>query len=312
MDTISEYVEEWLYDLSLTKSSHTVNAYRTPLLHFMAFCAEQGKMAVDDLRPADIPGFVRWLEKRGEYNRSTIALYVTALSRFYRFLLLEDVASYSWLDYERLKERLQDYANGWKKPRPRIPDERDLERLWKEAYKFKACPRDRILRLRNIALLEVLRSTGARVSEVAAMRISDLDPDNHMTVVRGKGEKERAVFFTPKAWKAIEDYLYARQVSTADLPLFIRHDNAKSDEIEPLTTDGIRDAIAELCDRAGIKRITPHQFRHLFAVTLLRKTNNLAVVQDMLGHSDPGTTRIYTQFLPEELRRIHEEAMNGA
>jgi site-specific recombinase XerD len=309
---ITELAEDWLYELSITKSGRTVSAYNTPLRHFLRFCDEKDRSLVTDLQTSDVPAFVRWFQKQKEVGKSTIALYTTALSRFYRFALMENEAAFDWGDYEKLKERLKDFSNGWKKKTPRVPDPESVDKLFTEAYKHMACPRDRILRLRNIALLEALRSTGARVSEIANLQISELDHDLHLSIIKGKGEKERIIFFDDKAWAALEAYLEAREAAVADLPVWIRHDNAKDDHLIPLHPNSIREAIYELCDRAGIEQITPHQFRHQFAMTILKGTSgNLAITQDLLGHSNPNTTRIYTQLLPEELRRVHMEVMNG-
>lgn len=311
MDSLAEHSQEWLFELSITKSGNTVSAYTTPLTHFLEYCAEQEKVDAVDLSTSDLPAFVRWLQRRQDYDKSTIALYTTALSLFFKYLLMEDVAGFSWSEYERLKERLQMFSNGWKKKRPKVPDPEDVEKLFAKVYEFKACPRDRILRIRNIALLECLRSTGARVSELAQLQVSDLNEDMHGCVVKGKGDKDRVVFFNDKSWEAIGNYLYTRQVpKDTDVPLWIRHDNAQEDDIVTLSSAAIRETVAVLCEEAGIPRITPHQFRHMFAIKILKHTNNLAVTQDMLGHVSPNTTRIYTQFMPEELLAIHREAIN--
>ncbi len=202
--------------------------------------------------------------------------------------------------------------------------------------------------LRNIALLETLKCTGARVSEVVALSRGDLDATNRRALVVGKGQKERWVYFDTAAWQALQEYFSVRtrllaqanplssiKPSTsqpyrpsqpkragsnrssnprelAAQPLFARHDRGAGwKTIKPLTTNAIRSVLWELVEQAELEtHITPHTFRHWFATRMLSQTGDLAVTQDLLGHADPGTTRIYAQVSETNKQKAFRQVFN--
>ena len=169
-------------------------------------------------------------------------------------------------------------------------------------------------RLRNIALLETLRSTGARVGEVVALRRADLTYERQAAVVTGKGGKQRLIYFDDSAWGALGHYLQVRQDGAsgralASLPLFARHDLGAGSKVLPISTNTVRSVVNEFCQAAGLDEpVTPHLFRHRFATGVLSATHDLAATQDLLGHSSPTTTRIYARLTEEDTAEAHRQA----
>jgi integrase/recombinase XerD len=122
------------------------------------------------------------------------------------------------------------------------------------------------------------------------------------------------VYFDERAWDAIQEYLKARQDgklarSMSHLVVFARHDRGAGDKILPLSHQGVEQIFAKLAERAGLDpKPTPHWFRHWFATQVLDKTQDLAALQDMLGHESPVTTRIYAKVSARRLREVHDTA----
>jgi site-specific recombinase XerD len=204
---------------------------------------------------------------------------------------------------------------------------------------------------RNLALLETLKSTGSRVSELCNLTRGDLDATNQRARVLGKGNKERWVYFSPASWEAIQKYLQVRtqllaQVASNTLasnsekkaetttsktlpenkgkksknirvklselaaqPVFARHDRgAGMSQVKPLTPRSIQRMLWQLVEETELLAyITPHKFRHWFATKMLAATGDLAVTQDLLGHANPATTRIYAQVSETKKQDAHRQ-----
>ena len=325
--SVTEAVDGFRRDLGIRRSSHTVEAYSTSLRHFEAFCAETqeppDQMPATAITPDMALSFVRWLQDENPVSSATLDNYLTALMRFYRWLLLEGKASFEIADYARLQERLSD-VRGRRAPRPlpHVPAEDAVQALVQAAYAVS--PPDEpnsskgkralLRRLRNIALVETLRCTGARVGEVVGLRRGNLDYERQAAIATGKGRKQRLVYFDDRAWGALTHYLKARADGVsgralASLPLFARHDRGAGSRILPISTNTARTAINELCNLAGVdESITPHLLRHRFATRVLTATHDLAATQDLLGHASPTTTRIYARLTDEDTAQAHREA----
>ena len=325
--SVSQAVDDFRRDLGIRRSSHTVEAYSTSLRHFEAFCAETqmppDQTAATDITPDMALSFVRWLQNENPVSSTTLDNYLTALMRFYRWLLLEGKASFEVADYARLQERLSD-VRGRRTPRPlpHVPAEEAVQALVQAAYAVPPpdepnTPKGRralLRRLRNIALVETLRCTGARVGEVVSLRRGDLDYERQAAIATGKGRKQRLIYFDDRAWGALTHYLQARGDGAtgralSSLPLFARHDRGAGNKVLPISTNTARTAINELCKFADLDEgITPHLLRHRFATKVLTATHDLAATQDLLGHASPTTTRIYAKLTDEDTAEAHREA----
>ena len=166
--------------------------------------------------------------------------------------------------------------------------------------------------LRNLAIIEMLYSTGLRIAELVALNREDLDLQTGEFAVRGKGGKPRLVFLNTASKQAILAYLEARKDNWQ--PLFVNLRRARSDmlltaaERRRLTAYSIQDIVRNIARRAGVtKKVTPHTLRHSFATHLLSNGADLRAVQELLGHSSITTTQVYTHVSNQRLKKIHQE-----
>lgn len=237
--------------------------------------------------------------KNATMKRRTQNYYLIALRAFLKFLRSRNVRS---LDPERIElakvpERELDLIT-----------EAELLRLLKgprDAYATASTPLEHERRLRDGAILELLFSTGLRVSELCALD-ADIDLSRDELSVRGKGEKVRVVFLSETAKEAVHAYLKAR--TDLEEALFVNYGKGTTKKERRLTPRSVERMIKEYAARAGItKKMTPHGLRHSFATDLLENGADLRSVQAMLGHASINTTQIYTHVTDKHLRNIHKQ-----
>lgn len=161
-------------------------------------------------------------------------------------------------------------------------------------------------KLRDKAILEILFSSGLRVSELVSLNRDNFSLQKNEFTVEGKGDKRRIVFLSEAAQKAL--YLYLKKRQDTDPALFVRHHKAKDSENLRLSVRTIQRIVKKYATRAGItKDIHPHTLRHSFATDLLQNGADIRSVQALLGHSSISTTQIYTHITDKHLREIHKE-----
>ncbi|MFL7811092.1 MAG: tyrosine-type recombinase/integrase [Anaerolineae bacterium] len=320
--TIQEGIDAFLRDQN---SPHTALAYATPLKHFCTYLAEEESIhaltdPVSALTVDHAIEFVPWLRHDcfsdpDQPAKATLQLYLTALYRFYRALLKRGV-SFDAAEIARLEETYRDARNIRGERRPKDPKLAAVQAIVRAARAMPPVQGDgerthqrELSRLRDIAIVETLRSTGCRVGELVSMHRGDLDWLAHSALVKGKGTKYRKVYFDDAAWAALSTYLRAREDggegrALAHYPVFCGHGNRSGSTPSSLTTRHVSRTVRQLAKVAGIAEVgvTPHYFRHVFATRALERTENLALVQDMLGHASPATTRVYAKT-DEEQRR---------
>lgn len=160
---------------------------------------------------------------------------------------------------------------------------------------------------RDKALFEMFYSSGCRVSEMAGLRLKDMSPDYSSAVVRGKGNKERIVFFEEDAVKALREYLPERALC---IPAETKVDSVfVSRRGKGLSVRGMYEIVSRYSSVEGTNRhISPHAFRHSFATTMLNAGADIRVVQEMLGHSSISTTQRYTHVTAARLKEIYDRA----
>jgi site-specific recombinase XerD len=164
--------------------------------------------------------------------------------------------------------------------------------------------------LRDRAILELLFSSGLRVSELVNLNRDHINLRRLEFMVRGKGQKDRPVFISPQAAQWIDEYLTLRKDSLS--PLFIRYSGTKNQLNDGnylrLTARSVQRIIQNHARTAGItKHVSPHTMRHTFATDLLMNGADLRSVQSMLGHSNISTTQIYTHVTDPHLKKVHEQ-----
>jgi len=274
-------------------AGNTISAYSRDLKKFAAFMAKRGTPLTAICRD-DIVDFLRTLYQQ-KLDSRTVARHLVTLRNFFRFALVEEsVKADPTLNLEapRIRKTLPSYLR--MEEIDRLMEQPDLRTL---------------LGVRDKALLELLYSTGLRVSELVGLRVGDLDM--HMGCLRciGKGNKERLVPVGRRALAAVEQYLRdsrpellraRRPVSTTPL-LFL---NGRGG---PLSRVGVWKILSRYGRRAGLRgKLTPHKLRHSFATHLLERGADLRSVQLMLGHADISTTQIYTHVVEERLKHIYK------
>lgn len=238
-----------------------------------------------------------WLNRQpgttGSMKRRTQNYYLIAIRAFLKFLRKREVECVSpeRIELAKLPERSLDLIS---------PTE--LERLLESAKGTE----ERALRDR--AILELLFSTGLRVSELCSLD-SDIDLSRDELSVRGKGDKVRVVFLSPAAKDSIRAYLAKRK--DMEEALFVNASAiGKENKAKPsrLTPRAIQMMIKTYAAKAGItKKVTPHVLRHSFATDLLSNGADIRSVQALLGHASINTTQIYTHVTDAHLREVHKK-----
>lgn len=266
--------------------------YMSGIEWFKKYCSE-------GQRSLDMDAFIQypaWLAGK-KLAKSTKKSYTTAIKNFFNWLCVEGYLIPSHADALRLQQAIL-YSNRKRESKlPKTPKRAVLEAIRHEAGTGKESP----IRERDIALVEFFFSTGCRRNEARKLCISDLDFTERKCVVMGKGSKERWVFFSKSASQAIQAYLKIRNPGP-DEPVFAPLHGTRF-----LTNKTIWKIIKDIAIRVGSPEFSPHWFRHGFATTMLEKTGNLALVQDMLGHASPVSTRVYAQVATSARQSEHRK-----
>jgi site-specific recombinase XerD len=281
------------------RSKFTARNYELYLTRLIDFAGEE-------LKPADIDQ--EWLRKyRLWLNRyqtpqgkglsvTTQAYHLIALRGFLKYLAKRNIKS--------LEPALVELPRTHR-PQVTFLHVDEIERILEQV------PIDTESGLRDRAILELLFSTGLRISELVSLNRDSVNLDRREFMVRGKGQKDRPVFISDSAADAVADYLAERKDS---LPaLFLNNSRntplmGTSGDYRRLTPRSIQRIIEKYVRAAGItKHVTPHTFRHSFATDLLMNGADLRSVQSLLGHSNISTTQIYTHVTDPQLREIHKK-----
>ncbi len=237
----------------------------------------------------------------GTMKHKTQNYYMISLRAFLKFLRKRGIESLN-------PERIELAKVGGRDLDLMSSDE--LERLMRApTIAIGGSKTDRLIALRDQAMLELLFSTGLRVSELCSLN-RDLDLSRDEFSIRGKGEKVRVVFLSSEAKQCIKEYLAKR--GDVDKALFIQMGkaSAKADESNKslrLTPRSVERTVKRYASKAGITRkVTPHVIRHSFATDLLENGADLRSVQALLGHSNIATTQVYTHVTDKHLKEIHK------
>jgi site-specific recombinase XerD len=225
---------------------------------------------------------------RSSIKKSTQSYYLIALRNFLKYLIKNDYKTLAPEKIELPKVAMRQIE---------IIEHDDLTRLLR-------APKGNDLRsLRDRAILEVLFSTGLRLSELCSLT-RYLDFKRNEITVRGKGEKLRVVFLSDSAKEAIKKYLDKRPDALEHLFISLTRTGKV---IGKITSRAVQRLIERYAQAAGItKRVSPHSLRHLFATDLLINGADIRSVQEMLGHANISTTQIYTHLTNKELKEVHE------
>jgi len=290
---ISPAITSFLTHVRVEKglSANTGAAYRRDLLKFEAF-AKKRKLSLEAVRRDDLVDFLSSLYHQKLESR-TVARHLVTLRNFFRFAQVKEMIT-------------EDPSLNLESPKIRrsLPGYLRLE----EVEKLLAQPDDKTpIGLRDRAMLEVLYSSGLRVSELIGLRVMDLDRSAGCLRCIGKGDKERIVPIGRKATALVERYLRDARPkllgkgTTLSPALFLNRRGGSFSRV------GVWKILSAYGRQAGLRvALTPHMLRHSFATHLLERGADLRSVQLMLGHSDISTTQIYTHVVEERLKQIYK------
>lgn len=298
---IKEYLE--YAEVAEGKSRLTIRNYKLYLGEFLAFAKD---IPVSKIDKRLIHQYRLFLNRKanprgGELSKKTQNLYLIALRGLLKYLSRQDIQSLDpdKIDLAKVGERQITFLEG-----------KELERFLDSplnSIKDVENRGQRLLALRDKAILEMLFSTGLRISELVSLKRNEFNLEQNEFSIRGKGRKVRVVFLSNQARYALKNYLDGR--TDTELGLFVRHDRAGKGSEAALSPRSIERLVEKYRKIAGLtKHITPHSLRHSFATDLLNNEADLRSVQEMLGHASLTTTQIYTHVTNPQLRAVYEKA----
>ncbi len=290
-------VEQFLEYLELeqNRSSKTIQNYAHYLTRLSDFA---GDIKVSDIDAEMVRKWRLWLNRLGtnssdELSKTTQNYHLIALRSFLKFCAKREFPAMAADKIELARVT---------RPQVTFLTPEELDRLASQ-------PRlDTQPGLRDRAIIELLFSSGLRVSELVGLDRDHVNLARKEFMVRGKGQKDRPIFISEEAADWIDKYLEMRTDNAR--PLFIRYSGSKaidnSGNLQRLTARSIQRMVARYALLAGItKHVSPHTLRHSFATDLLMNGADLRSVQAMLGHSNIATTQIYTHVTDPHLKEVH-------
>jgi len=295
---MKKYIQQFLEYLEIERgrSINTIANYDFYLQRFLKFSKikSPAQINLELIRKYRI-WLNRQTDERGrELKKSTQNYHLIALRSFLKYLSKRDIKSLApeKIELAKMPERQVDFLEG-----------DDLERLLEAPTKTTEA---KVIQLRDKSILELLFSTGLRVSEISKLKKDDINLEKEEFTIRGKGGKLRVVFLSNQSKYWLKQYLQSRKDLSPSL--FVRADKAKG-KTEPgdLTPRSIQRLIKKYAKIAGItKKVTPHTMRHSFATDLLINGADIRSVQSMLGHSSITTTQIYTHITNQQLKEVYK------
>lgn len=287
LNQLDQYINDFLEYLEVDRglSTLTLRNYGFFLKRFADFARERQVVKPEQISKILVHQFRMYLNRlparlQDQIKKNTQNYHLIALRTFLKYLIKNDVKTLEPEKVELAKQqpRQVDFLEG-----------SDLERILEMPTEHARG----LQQLRDKAMLETLFSTGLRVSELAKLKVEDINLNKPEFTVRGKGSKVRLVFLSDTARHWIKKYLADR---TDPDPLLF-----------PITPRSIERLVSRYARLAGImKRVTPHTLRHSYATDLLMNGADIRSVQAMLGHSSITTTQVYTHITDQQLRDVYQ------
>ena len=281
---IDTYIDKFIEYLIIDKkySENTIKSYNNDLKKFENYFKNKN---INQIEENNIKNYIKYLNKENN-DTKTISHNISTLRSFYKFLLIEKILKTNPMEYIELPKT--------KKSLPKTLSIEEIDNLLDikltDSFSY-----------RNKAMLELMYSSGLRVSELVNVKIHDVDISNCIIRIMGKGSKERIVPLGDYAIKYIELYLkeHREKLIKREMNdyLFLNNHGKK------MTRQGFFKILKGIAKEKNIKtEFSPHTLRHSFATHLLNGGADLRSIQEMLGHSDISTTQIYTHVSKEKLK----------
>ena len=278
MENVHKFLDYLKYEKGF--SDYTIKSYETDLREFYDFALED-KIDIELVR--------KYLRKlyENKYSSRSISRKVSSLKSYFKYLESEGIIKDNFMrliSNPKIEKTLPNYLNY-----------EDLEKLL-------AFPdRSNKYGLRDALILEMLYSSGVRVSELANMKLNDIDFKERKILILGKGNKERYVYYGSKCAELLDKYLKLDHRDSPYLLIGKRSDRLNEREIRSIVTDTAK--------KAGIEvHVSPHTLRHTYATHMLNDGADLKSVGELLGHESLSTTQIYTHVSNERLRQVYLSA----
>ncbi len=316
---IEKYIRDFLEycEIEKNKSLLTIRAYEHYLARFAAFTKSQGLIKPEQINLDTVRSFRLFLNRLSDPNTGrglkliTQNYHVIAVRAFLKYLAKRDVDTLSAEKIELAKNPAREVE---------IMNNDEVARIKKAVISED----NEVAQLRDAAILELLFSSGVRISELVQLHQKQLNFERGEFTVRGKGDKLRLVFMSDEAVRMLKAYLKKRDDNNP--ALFVSHSKigntvtkqmdamgSKSDQHNAagLTARSVQRLVKKYAGIAGIMhKVTPHTFRHSFATDLLQNGADIRSVQTLLGHASITTTQIYTHVTNDRLREVHKKFHN--
>jgi site-specific recombinase XerD len=318
-NALEKYIREFLEycEVEKNKSLLTIENYAHYLARFADFAKQNGISKPEQINLDVVRSFRLYLNRLTNENTGrglkliTQNYHVIAVRAFLKYLAKRDVDTLSAEKIELAKNPAREVE---------IMNNDEVQRI-KDIVKSED---NEVARLRDAAILELLFSSGVRISELVQLKQKQLNFERGEFTVRGKGDKLRLVFMSDEAAKLLKAYLKKRDDNNP--ALFVSHSkigntvtkqmeamSEKSDQHHAagLTARSVQRLVKKYAALAGIMhKVTPHTFRHSFATDLLQNGADIRSVQTLLGHASITTTQIYTHVTNQQLREVHKKFHN--
>lgn len=270
-------------------SPHTQKAYQRDLNYLSQFCDSQEINRWQDIDGRQVQGFVAWRHRQGISGRS-LQRNLSAVRAFYRYLINQGIAK-------------QNPANGVLAPKSarRLPKVLDVD----QTIQLVEIDEDDPLAIRDRAILELMYSSGLRLSELINLDMNEIDFSDALVTVTGKGKKTRTVPVGRYAVKALKAWLKRRNHFADDneTAIFVSRRGQR------ISARNIQQRLKQWAIKQGLaNHVHPHMLRHSFASHLLESSGDLRAVQELLGHADISTTQIYTHLDFQHLAKVYDKA----
>ena len=271
-------------------SEHTVKSYQRDINHLVTYCKNKSVHQWADLKQSDVRSHIASRHRQG-LSSTSLQRELSAIRSFYNFRLKKCLAESNPAQYVKAPKQAR-----------KLPKTLDVDQI----SGLLEAGTNSTLEIRDLAMFELFYSSGLRLSELAALNLTDIDlPDNSLMVRTGKGGKSRILPIGSKAVTAINNWLQQRlkSVAATESALFI------SIRGKRLGQRSIELRLEQWCKKKGIaEHIHPHMLRHSFASHLLESSQDLRAVQELLGHCNISTTQIYTHLDFQHLADVYDKA----
>jgi integrase/recombinase XerC len=292
--TLQSVVMAWLDQLAIQQHSElTIQAYHRDVMVFLNYCQQQ-HWALDQIQSSDLRQYISHCVEHKQWSNPSIQRSLSAIRQF-----MQHLQQGTWQHNSQFKDFK---IKRDPRPLPGLLSADNLKQLLDQPAPQSA--KQQWLWCRDKAILELLYSSGLRLSELVNLSLAALDWAQHLIRVTGKGNKTRIVPFGQKAAVALQQWLVLRQqVDLAHDYVFISQSGRQIGDRQ------VQNRIKLQAQRAGLSAdLHPHLLRHCFASHLLSASSDLRVVQEMLGHSNLNTTQIYTHLDFEHLAAVYDQA----